>query len=183
MTTGNEQHVFNPKPLDDNWTKWFVGTWEGTGESTAGQGCGVLRVELDLSGQFLICRGEARITSMTEEQRDYMKRNMNASDEEIDRFVATGYQSLELYTIEPQTGDVIAYLFDNLRCTATGMGRREGDKETVDWTWMNGRKGTRVTERIGPDKVLVIERTPMPDGSVMEDRGEMTRAKPSIAHP
>lgn len=168
-------HVFNPLPLGDEWSNWFVGTWEGTGISNTGQGKGRLHVETDLSSQFLICRGEATITHMDEEAQEYLKRNMHASDEEIERFKTSGYQSLELYTTDPGSGEVLAYLFDNLRCIATGRGTREGNTETVYWEWSSGHKSTRITERAGTNRVVMTERTPMPDGSVMEDRGEMLR--------
>ncbi len=44
-----------------------------------------------------------------------------------------------------------------------------------DWEWRTGHKSTRITERVSANKMRVIERTPNPDGSVMEDKGEMTR--------
>jgi hypothetical protein len=63
------------------------------------------------------------------------------------------------------------------RCIARGRGKREGNRETIDWQWSSGHKSTRITEKVSDDKCVVIERTRMPDGSVMEDRGEMTRCK------
>ncbi len=175
--TEEKEHPFNPRPLNDAWSTWLVGSWEGAGESDTGQGRGVLSIEPALGGQFLICRGQAEITGMTEEQMCYLRSNMHASDEEIERFKRSGYESLEIYTIDPITGDVIGHLFDNLRCIATGKGRREADKEVVDWEWLSGHKSTRITEKVDDDRILIIERTPMPDGSVMEDRGEMTRRR------
>jgi hypothetical protein len=178
MTTENvTRPAFNPMPLDDDWTRWIVGEWVGSGESNAGQGRGTVRVESGLSGQFLIYRGDAEITQISPEHADYLRRNMNASDEEIERFKGTGYHSLEIYTLDQQTGDVIGYLFDNLRCLAKGRGKREGYKETVNWEWSSGYKGTRITQRLSDDRMQIVERTPMPDGSVMEDKGEMIRRK------
>jgi len=168
---------FLPAPLDDEWTRWIVGDWEGSGRSDAGQGKGTVRIESALNGQFLICRGEAKITSMTPQQADYLKKNMHASDEEISRFKREGYQSLEVYTIDQTTGEVVGHLFDSLRCIATGRGQRQGNRETIDWQWASGHKSTRITEKAGDDKMLIVERTPMPGGSVMEDKGEMTRKK------
>jgi hypothetical protein len=100
---------------------------------------------------------------------------MHASDEEIERFKNSPYKALEVYTIDQKSGEVVGYLFDSLRCIATGKGKREANKETIDWLWATGHKSTRITEKISQDKALFIERTPMPDGSVMEDKGEMIR--------
>ena len=44
--------VFLPKPIDDDWSKWIVGEWEGWGESDTGKGKAWMKVELDLNGQF-----------------------------------------------------------------------------------------------------------------------------------
>jgi hypothetical protein len=171
---GGKPPMFLPKPLDDDWTSWIVGEWKGTGDSTAGKGTGTMTVELGLNGQFLLIHGEAEVREVNAE---YLKKNMNASDEEIDRFKKSPYRVLEIYTIDQKTGEVMAYLFDSLRCMAQGRGKREGDKETIEWRWANGQRSTRVTERMSDDRMTVIERTPMPDGSVMEDKGEMVRSK------
>lgn len=172
-----KQPMFLPPPLADNWSRWIVGEWEGTGASDTGEGRGVERIEFALNGQFLICRGEAKITEITPEQADYLRRNMHASDEEIERFKREGYQSLQLFTIDQTTGEVVGYLFDSLRCIATGRGRREANQEIMEWEWATGHKSTRITERVGDDRMMVIQRTPMPDGSVMEEKGESIRRK------
>ena len=176
--TENKRPEFFPQPLSDDWSQWIVGQWEGAGESDTGQGKGVERIEFALNGQFLICRGEAQITEITPEQADYLKKNMQASDEEIARFKRSGYQSLQLFTMDQTTGEVIGYLFDSLRCIAAGRGKREGNREIMDWEWATGHKSTRITERLSEDRMRVIQRTPMPDGSVMEEKGESIRRKP-----
>jgi hypothetical protein len=169
--------MFLPPPLADEWTKWIVGEWEGSGQSDTGHGKGIERFELALSGQFLISRGEAKITKMTPEQISYLKKNMHASDAQIERFQREGYQSMEIYTIDQSTGEVVGYLFDSLRCTAKGRGKRQGNKEIVEWEWSTGHKSTRITEKVSEDRMVITQRTPMPDGSVMEEKGESTRRK------
>ena len=168
---------FNPPPLSDDWSKWLLGEWEGAGQSDTGRGRGMVRVEMGLNGQFRIHREEAVITEMTPEQKQYLRKNMNASEEEIERFVRLPYQAIEIYTIDQRTGEVVGYLFDSLRCMAQGRGKIEGNRETVAWQWSNGHKSTRITQKAGPDRVVVIQKTPMRDGSVMEEKGEMTRKK------
>jgi len=169
--------MFLPPPPADEWTKWIVGEWEGSGQSDTGHGKGIERFELALGGQFLISRGEAKITKMTPEQASYLKKNMRASDAEIERFQREGYQSMEIYTIDESTGEVVGYLFDSLRCTANGRGKRQGNKETMEWVWATGHKSTRITERMSDDRMVITQRTPMPDGSVMEEKGESKRMK------
>lgn len=176
-TTEIKRSLFLPPPLADGWSRWLVGEWEGVGESDTGHGKGVERIEFALNGQFLISRGQAKITEITTAQADYLRRNMHASDEEIARFQREGYQSLQLFTIDQTTGEVVGYLFDSLRCIATGRGRREGNREIMEWQWATGHKSTRITERLSDDRMYVIQRTPMPDGSVMEEKGESVRRK------
>ena len=167
--------MFFPPPLADDWTKWIVGEWEGEGGGNAGTGRGTVRYEMTLGGQFLICRGQGEITEL---DPDYLKKHMHATDDEIERFRRSGYQALEIYTIDPKTGEVIGFLFDSLRCVATGKGKRDGDKEVVEWAWRTGYKSTRITERLSAAKMMVIERTFKPDGNLMtEEKGEFTRIK------
>ena len=173
MTAEPETHaVFSPPPLADEWTKWIVGEWEGGGQGNAGKGQGKTRFELALGGQFLISRGEAKIPGLDPE---YLKKHMHATDEEIERFRRSGYQALEVYTLDEKTGEVIAYLFDSLRCIACGRGRRDGVREIVEWEWRTGDKSRRITERVSADQMRIVERTSNPDGTVMEDSGVMTR--------
>ncbi len=166
--------MFCPPPLTDDWSKWIVGEWEGGGAGNAGKGTGTARFELALSGQFLVCHGDSKITELDPE---YLKKHMQATDAEIERFKRSGYQILEVYTIDQKTGDVVGFQFDSLRCVATGRGKREGYTETVDWEWQSGHKSTRITRRVNADTMSITERTPLPDGSVMEDRGEMVRSQ------
>jgi len=166
--------MFLPPPLHDDWTQWILGEWEGDADSDSGKGRVRARFEMALCGQFLICRGDAEITELDPE---YLKKHMHASDEEIDRFRRSGYQSLEVYTVDQKTGEVIGFLFDNLRCTAQGRGKRDGNQEIIEWEWGTGHKSARITKRVSEDKILGVERTRNADGSIMEDRGEMTRVK------
>src|SRR3974390_2744295 len=94
--------MFFPPPLADDWTKWIVGEWEGAGSSDAGKGRGGGRFELAFAGQFLICHGEAEITGL---DPDYLKKHMNATDAETERFRRSGYQQLEVLTIDQKSGD------------------------------------------------------------------------------
>lgn len=53
-----EARVFLPKPLSDDWNKWFAGEWETSRETDTGSGKGTVRIELGLNGQFRIHAGQ-----------------------------------------------------------------------------------------------------------------------------
>jgi len=179
MAKKSRPSVFLPKPVDDDWSKWLVGEWEGSGESNAGKGKGWVQIELGLNGQFLIMKGEAKITQITPEQIQYLKETLHASDEDIEKFQSSTFKELQIHTIDPKTGEIIGYLFDSLRCIATGTGKRQGNKEIMEWEWSGSGQGTsiRITEKVSDNKLIITEKYTLPDGSIMEDRGEMTRRK------
>ncbi len=179
-TKGSKPSAFQPEPLDDDWSKSLVGEWEGYGESSAGKGKGRTKIELGLNGQFLIMKGEAEITEIAPEQKQYLKKTMHASDEDIAKFKSSTFKSIEIHTVDPKTGEIIGYLFDSMRCIAKGTGRREGNKEIMQWQWFGqgqGASSVRITEKVSDDKFIVTEKYTMQDGSIMEDKGEMIRKK------
>jgi hypothetical protein len=173
-----------PKALNDDWSKWLVGDWQGTAKSDFGQhkdwakGDCRLNIELALNGQFLILKGQSRVKSLSDEYIKQLK-GQNLSEEDIEKIRNSTFESVEVYTIDPKTGEIIAYLFDSLRCVAKGTGKREGNKETINWVWSVQGQGTstRVTEKISDDKFISTEKYTMPDGSIMEDKVEMSRNK------
>jgi len=64
-----------PKPLDDDWSKWLVGQWEGSFESDVGTGKIRMKIEFGLNGQFLIMKSEAEITEITDKQKIRFSKN------------------------------------------------------------------------------------------------------------
>lgn len=105
----NRPSVFLPKPIDDDWCRWIIGEWEGFGESDAGKGKGWVKIELGLNGQFLIMKGEAEITQITPEQKQYLKETLHATDEDIEKFQSSTFKSLEIHTIDAKNGEIIGY--------------------------------------------------------------------------
>ncbi|MCJ7728323.1 MAG: hypothetical protein MUO27_00325 [Sedimentisphaerales bacterium] len=174
-----------PKALDDEWSKWLVGDWQGTAKSDFGQhkdwvkGKCRLKIELDLNGQFLVRKGQAEIIQMSDEYLRHLKGTMHLSDSEIDKIRSSTFESMEVYTIDPNSGETVGYLFDSLRCIAKGTGKREGNKEIINWVWSVQGQGSsiRITEKISEDKFITTEKYKMPDGGIMEDKAEMTRSK------
>ena len=90
------------------------------------------------------------------------------------------YKSLQIQTVDPKTGEVIGYLFDSLRCTAEGRGRRQGNKEIIEWKWSvtaQGATSVRIIEKINDNKFTLNHKYTLPNGSKMEDKAEFTRKK------
>jgi hypothetical protein len=171
---------FQPKPLDDDWSKWLVGQWEGTAESDVGTGKCWLKIDFGINGQFLIMNSESEINEISDEQRQYLKDTMNASDEDIKKSQNSTFKELQIHTIDPKTGEVIGYLFDSLRCTAEGRGRRQGNKEIMEWKWSataQGATSVRIIEKINDNKFTLNHKYILPNGKKMEDKIEMTRKK------
>ncbi len=168
---------FQPKPLDDEWSKWIVGDWEGSVEGDTGQGWSVT-IEPALNGQFVIFCSDADLATMPPDQVQYLKEHNHATDESIERFRSMPFRELEIYTLDPQSGDVIGYLFDSLRCVAEGRGKRQGNKEVIDWQWSVCGQGTstRITEKVGDNECIITQKDTAPDGTVTEGKARMTRS-------
>ena len=171
-TKESESASFQPKPLDDDWSRWLVGEWEVvSGESSVTDESGKVakidvgeqgaesgfKIEFGLNGQFLIMSGSSG--EMADEQKkqitDASKEMTNASDEDIERFLSMPYKSLQIQTIDPKTGEVIEYLFDSQRCIAKGRGRRQGNKEIMEWVWSataQGATSLHIIEKINDNK-------------------------------
>ena len=168
-----------PDELNDEWTRWIIGTWgdfrePGSQETRNGW----MKAELGLNGQFLIIRYEFQIT---DEDIDSLKVRTETTDDQADRFQSQTHKEIEYYTIDTETQEVIGYLFDGLRCIATGRGKREDNKEIMTWKWECGQReatSIRTTEKISENKLLMTDRYVDPDGTtLMEGTAEATRKK------
>jgi len=185
---------FQPKPLDDEWSKWLVGKWEVvSGESSLAdesgkvakidldeQGAGGFKIELGLNGQFLIMKSWAETGEMTPDQIKYFKDTLKYSDEDIERLKSNPYKALLIHTIDPKTGERLGYLFDSMRCIAAGKGRLEGNREIMEWVWSataQGATSVSIMEKINDDKFTYNHKYILPNGNKMEDKVEFTRKK------
>ncbi|HXK37035.1 MAG TPA: hypothetical protein VJ553_05645 [Candidatus Paceibacterota bacterium] len=174
-----------PGPLEEEWSRWLVGEWESSAVSDLPEfkewvkGAGRVTIELGIGGQFLIMRIKGRVTKVSDEYVQYLRQTAHASQDDIERLRHLSTEQMEFRTIDPQTGAIIGYLFDSWRCVAQGTGKREGDKQIMEWQWSARGQGTsvRTTERISDDRYTVTEKYTLPDGGTMEDRVQMVRVK------
>ena len=180
---GNIPSLKPPKAIEDEWSKWLIGEWQGTAKSDFGEhkdwvtGKCWLNIALDLKGQFLVSKGRSQITSLSEGYKKQLK-TQNLSDSDIEKIRDSSFESVEYDAIDANTGRITGYLFDSLGCIAKGTGKCEGNKEIINWVWSGHGQGTsvRVTEKISDDKFITTEKYTLPDSSTMEDKVEMTRA-------
>jgi hypothetical protein len=124
----------------------------------------------------------AETGGITDEQKKQVKEALGeyVLDEELERFVSMRYRSLLIQTIDPKTGERIAYCFDSQRLYGQGRGRLEGNKEVMEWKLSGiGRGVTSVSimEKINNNKFTINHKYTLPDGGKMEDNVEFTRKK------
>lgn len=168
---------FQPEPLDDEWSKWLVGEWKGTVELGEMKSEASREIELVLNGQFLITKHEHKITH---EEIQELKKIIQISDEDVKKYQSLPFKYLEIWTIDPRNSEAIGYLFDSQRCIAEGRGRRQGNKEIMEWKWSGtgqGASSIRTMEKVNDDRFIATEKYILPDGRTMEAKGEFTRKK------
>ena len=171
---------FQPKPLDDEWSKWLVGEWKCIVELDGMKSEAWREIELGLNGQFLITKHEHKVSN---EEIQGPRKNTHISDEDVKRYQSLPFKYLELCTIDPKNGEVIGYFFDSFRRVAQGKGKLQGNKEIVEWQWFAQGQGApimrniSITERVSDDRFITTKKYTLPDGSTMEGKVEMTRKK------
>ena len=141
-----------PQPLDNAFLNWMVGEWEGWTKSQMGQSKDWMKCEMGLNGQFLMM--------------DYSSDMGGAGD----------FHGMGAITLKD--GALKGYWIDVMRTMSQGSGTLEGDsKSTMQWTDAMGSH-TRITEKLGEDKMRVTIKVTGPDGKPMEAMSEITRKKP-----
>jgi hypothetical protein len=176
MAKESRPSSFQPKPLDDDWSKWLVGEWKGTVGLGGIKSEARREIELGLNGQFLITKHEHKVSN---EEIQGLRKIAHISDEDVKKYQSLPFKYLEIWTIDPKNGEVIGYFFDSLRRVAQGKGKLQGNKEIVEWQWFaQGQpafSNISITERVSDDRFITTKKYTLPDGSTMEGRVEMTR--------
>jgi len=149
------EEMMPPQPLDDEWSIWMVGEWEGWSQSAQGKTQDWEKISMALGGQFLFAESKTVMGAMT-------------------------YKGMGATTIHPQTGEVVGYWIDNWRGMYKGKGTREGSKLTMEW---HGPTGTykRTMEKVGDDKYTATWSYSDPSGNHSEGTSEMTK-KPMMTN-
>jgi hypothetical protein len=132
---------FQPKPLDDEWSKWLVGEWEGTVGLSGMKSEARREIELGMNGQFLITKHEHEVS---DEEIQELRKIPHISDEDVKKYQSLPFKYLEISTIDPKNGEVIGYLFDSMRRVAEGKGKFQnlGDGLLIS---ANGETGGRIS--------------------------------------
>jgi len=139
-----------PKPLGEEWD-WIVGEWEGYTESPMGKAKEWEKVEFTLDRQFMMIQATSEWNGMT-------------------------YKGGGVTTVDPKTGELVGYWFDNFRSVYQGKGKREGDKFTMTWIGPIGQS-TRITEKVSDDKYTITVKMTGAEGKETESKTVMTRKK------
>lgn len=161
-----------PAPLNDPWTKWIVGEWEGETKSNGGNSKEWMKIEIALGDQFCVMHLKSTMTSISDEGL----KMWNMTREHAEEMMKTPYQGMGLLTFDPKTGETIGYWFDSWRGAYQGRGKLEGSKETMNWS---GPMGTsvRTTEKLNENEMRMTFKETMPNGIVAEGSGVMRRKK------
>jgi hypothetical protein len=174
--TNEAPSMMPPKPLDDDFHKWMIGEWEGWSTSPMGKSQDWQKFEWGLDNQFVVVHYTAKPTETNAEAMKAMAEAMKMSKEDMEKMAKTVYKGMGTMTVNPTTGELVGYWFDNMRGTYKGTGKREGNKATFTW---EGTMGTRdeVIEKVGEDKMVMTFKETSPNGDVSEGRTELTRKK------
>ena len=95
-----------PEPLDDEWSNWMVGEWEGWSKNPMGETKDRLVVEKGLGGQFLLMQVNSKMGEVA-------------------------WTSMGCQTVDPKSGELRGYFIDSWRGMYEGTGKQEGDRATI----------------------------------------------------
>jgi hypothetical protein len=165
-----------PQPLADDLFTWMVGEWEGASTSPMGKSHDWQKIEMGLDNQFVLTHYTSKTVEMTPEQIKAAAAMHGMTEEQAKGLVGTVYKGMGPMTINPATGEIVAYWFDSMRGVYTGKGKRDGNKYTVNWEGPMG-SSVMVVEKTSDDKMVMTFDQKDPAGNVMQSRAEFTRKK------
>lgn len=138
-----------PKPIEDAFWNSLIGDWEGWTEWPEGKSQDKVEFEWELHKQFLKTQVESKMGEM--------------------EYKMTGYT-----TIDPKTGEMMGYWFDNYRAICKSTQTQDGNKFTVKWE-CGPATYERSFEKVGDDKLVGTFKAIDPAGKTVEGKLELTR--------
>jgi hypothetical protein len=165
-----------PKALEDDLFTWMVGEWEGWDSSPMGKSQVWQKIEMDLDNQFVMIHYTGKTTEMTPEQMKMAAAAYGMPEDQAKSLIGTVYKGKGPMTINPQSGEIVAYWFDSMRGIYTGKGKRDGNKYSVNWEGPMG-SSVMVVEKTSDDKMVMTFDQKDPAGNVMHSQADFTRKK------
>ena len=144
----NGMQMTPPPPLNDELMNWMVGEWEGYSISEMGKSKDKLIYKMDFGGQFLIMHYAA----------------------EREGSVMTGMGMIT----HTDDGKYAGYWIDSWRTMSEGIGNRQGDFSTMEWSTPMGVY-VRKTERVNENTMKVFGLMKDADGTEIHSEGEYKR--------
>ena len=141
-----------PAPLNDDLMDWMIGEWKGKMVSPMGETEEWFKYEYTLENQFLMMSATSKMGADWD------------------------YKGNGAITFKPESKEVMGYWIDNMRGMYKGKGEREGDMVKMTWYGPQGN-ATRITKKLGNDKLMIISQSKDADGNTIEGKGEFTRIK------
>ena len=137
-----------PSPLNDAWSKWMVGEWEGWSNGPMGKSKEWEKIEMGLDGQFLLRQA-------TSDHGDMVYKGNGA----ITMTKDGGYAGMWV---------------DNFRGMYRGSGKMVDGKLVMEW---KGEQGTYThsATKVSDDKYTAVWSFTDPSGQKSEGQMEMTR--------
>jgi len=171
-----EEGYAPPKPIEDDFCKWLIGDWQGWGQSPMGKTQESMKMEWGLDQQFVLTTAKSKMTEMSPEQMKAMAAAMGMSEKGMEMMKDSVYKGMGPMTMDPKTGEFVAFWFDNWRGVYQGKGKRQGNKLIMKWEGTMGTS-TRTIERVSDDKMVLTYKEQGPTGQPIEGRAELTRKK------
>lgn len=139
-----------PKPIEDALWNSLIGKWEGWTEWPTGKSKDEVEFEWELHKQFFKTEVESKLGEM--------------------EYKLTGYT-----TIDPKTGAMWGYWFDNFRSALKSTQTQQGNKFTIKWEG-GPASSERTYEKVGEDKLVGTFKDVDPaTGKPIEGKTELTR--------
>ncbi|GAB4376930.1 MAG: hypothetical protein Kow0042_23850 [Calditrichia bacterium] len=165
-----------PQPLNDEWSNWLVGEWKGISQSNMGKSEEWMKIEKGLDGQFLIMHYKSKVIEANPEAMKKMQEQMKMSAEDMEKMMQSEYRGMGLSTINPMTGEMVGYWFDNYRDVSKGTGKMEGNKSTAKWK-SAFMEMERIVEKIDENKMKVTYSGKDAMGTEFSGTSELSRVK------